>query len=230
MRCGHFSQGRASASGGAGWAPANPQAVAPAFTLIELLVVISIITILMSMLLPSLSQGKEQARKATCLSNLRQMGLSIKLYADDNRFRFPAKWVAEVDPVSGRMKFKNTRYTLGGRDPLPGHYAEAVPLAKARPLNAYMAPSEVYRCPSDKGQSTLPGCSCHQAKPSDWATLGCSYHYNVGSFTFVAKGGTRRPQADSANGLSGKSESWVHDPVRHILMHEPPARPYVCPG
>ena len=71
-----------------------------AFTLIELLVVIAIIAILASILFPVFARAREQARKAACQSNLKQIGLGVMMYVQDYDEKYP---------------FANMGYTPGGR-------------------------------------------------------------------------------------------------------------------
>ena len=77
----------------------SPPARQRGFTLIELLVVIAIIAILAAMLLPALAAAKEKGRRASCVSNLRQIGVALQMYVNDNHDNLPS--VRSPNPGTG---------------------------------------------------------------------------------------------------------------------------------
>jgi prepilin-type N-terminal cleavage/methylation domain-containing protein/prepilin-type processing-associated H-X9-DG protein len=88
------------------------------FTLIELLVVIAIIAILAALLLPALSSAKQRAWTTSCNSNLHQIGLGMRMFADDNNELYPESgdkiyWGA-TDPTTGKASWMEQIFSYVG--------------------------------------------------------------------------------------------------------------------
>src|SRR2546428_695494 len=71
----------------------------PGFTLIELLVVIAIIAILAAILFPVFAQVRDKARMSACVSNMRQIGSGLMMYAQDYDETFPRDFFMDKEPI-----------------------------------------------------------------------------------------------------------------------------------
>ena len=133
------------------------------FTLIELLVVIAIIAILAAILFPVFTQAKGAAKNTSCVSNGRQIGMSIKIYLGDNDDTMPIFYAYNSQPPAKDPNHKGTERLL-------------LPYGKSK---------ELFKSPWDNGgpylATDVPGAKTY------WEAYGTSYRFTSCLFT-VAKG------------------------------------------
>ncbi len=141
-----------------------------AFTLIELLVVIAIIAVLAGILFPVFARAKAAAKKTTCLSNLKQIGMTMSLYMTDNDGLFPHALDAS-DKYSSNIWGNNADWYQRIKSMPMMHEA----------LQPYVKSLEVFHCPSDSGTRVLDNHFPDQliSSPSLFKAYGNSYFYRT---------------------------------------------------
>jgi len=156
-----------------------------AFTLIELLVVIAIIAILAALLFPVFGKARERARRAQCVSNLKQINTAIQMYLDDWDGKYPWAWYGYYVKTQGKS-----------------------PLAEV--MVPYVSDREVWKCPSDSGETFPDGPLGYQQRTSplhSMETRSSFYYPGVGAGPGYGQ-------------VAGVSAGRIPRPTDTVLLHE----------
>ncbi len=178
-----------------------------AFTLMELLCVIGIIAILASLLLTAVNLAIGKARRVTCMNNLRQINLGVRMYSDDANDKSPGKTAGTgkkfvFDAYKELMKsYVGLRGTSSAQDKL------------------FACPADVYYYPyfvSERSNTAtcVEESWCAQSN-SDYS----SYVFNAGNLIPSGRGTGRLPSP----GIAGMTLSSIKHPSRTVLVTEAPA-------
>jgi len=179
---------------------------ATAFTLVELLVVIAILAILAALLLSALQHSKLSAQRSVCINNLNQIGLAVKLYANDHGDALPAS-------AKPRVNYWKTN----GIDIWNVYKSYVKSYVN---LKGQSSPDDkVFACPADKfyftgSAGSFTNVPLHEQARSDFS----SYDFNTGNLRLNSKTGESR-----FPGIAGKNDSSILEPTKTILIGEMPA-------
>lgn len=158
------------------------------FTLVELLVVIAVIALLAALLFPVFASARGKAREIACVSNLRQLGLAVSMYTQDNDGLYPYA----VDPADySTPQIWASQPQFQAQIPYIGHIQDV--------LVPYVKSTELFHCPSDFGFDVEdfsydpktglplpidPNGTPPNAHPSSFKKFGTSYYYRTEELAF----------------------------------------------
>jgi len=175
---------------------------AAGFTLVELLVVIAVIAVLASLLLPALNAARNRARRTECLSNLKQISLGIRLYADDHADTLPSTVITNGMPWSYQWRF----------------YKELTKCYDG--LNGPSSTQDkLFACPVDTFYyNNGPRSPLHHGSMHDdpWADYSSYWFSRLNLVPNPSAGGFY-------HGIAGRRMSAIRSPVRTLMVVDQPA-------
>jgi prepilin-type N-terminal cleavage/methylation domain-containing protein/prepilin-type processing-associated H-X9-DG protein len=188
--------------GGAMTRPARTSSRPRAFTLVELLIVIGIVGLLVALLMPAVLGARNAAKRASCGSNLRQIGQVLHLYANDNKGELPAvyaRWPADKAPPGDPVIAVTVRVNrvVGRRTGGVALLVDA-PVGSAR--QPYVKDAKIFLCPGDSLYAENASSDGDWGQDPLWTPEDgmISYHSLYvppgGDLVYTRYDGARRPQ------------------------------------